>query len=81
MVPKNYPAEFDLLLENVGYKLHMARHAKREKITSVACNIGVSHPVISQIENGRYYGLTLKLLCKLSDYYGMSLNDLLSYKM
>jgi transcriptional regulator with XRE-family HTH domain len=74
------------MLISIGHKLYITRHSRREKITTVANNVGISHPVISQIENGRYTGLSLKLLDKIAAYYGMSLSDLLrqdidSYKM
>lgn len=67
----------ETLLIHIGDKLYTARHLKREKMTTVAKNIGVSHPVISLIENGHYKGLSLNLLCKLADYYKLTLAELI----
>lgn len=70
-------ANFEEKLKQIGDKLYMARHARREKMQTVAQAVGVSHPVISQVENGRYKGLSSSLLFKLSEYYGISLNELI----
>lgn len=64
------------VLSKIGYKFYVARHIKREKITSVASNIGVSHPVISKIENGTYKPLTIDLVYRLMSYYNLSFSDL-----
>lgn len=66
------------LFSYIGFKLYTKRHLKREKITVAAHNIGVSHPVLSQIENGRYTALSFKLLSKIADYYEMSIQELLN---
>jgi transcriptional regulator with XRE-family HTH domain len=70
-------ANFEEKLQQIGYKLYMARHARREKMQTVAKAVGVSYPVISRIENGRYKGLSSALLFKLSDYYGISINEMI----
>ncbi len=62
---------FEQVLEHIGYQFYVARHQKRETITCVAKNIGVSHPVISKIENGRYKSISLQLIIKLMDYYSI----------
>lgn len=59
----------NVLLKQIGDILYQARHARKEKITSVAKNIGVSHTVISKIENGKYPALSLQLLHRLVKYY------------
>ncbi len=41
----------EVLFENIGTRLYYLRHLKKEKITSVAIGVGVSHAVISKIEN------------------------------
>jgi transcriptional regulator with XRE-family HTH domain len=62
----------------IGGKLRSIRHSRNEKIIVVASNIGVSHAVISQIEHGRYKGLSVKTLFLLADYYKISVEELLS---
>jgi len=74
MLPSN---SLEPILQAIGDKLYSERHNRREKITWVASNIGVSHPVISKIEHGRYKCLSIELLCKLADYYHLSVEDLL----
>lgn len=70
--------QLQTLFSCIGLKLYTKRHMKREKITVAAHNIGVSHPVLSQIENGRYNALSLKLLSKIADYYEMPIQELLN---
>ena len=64
-------------LQTIGNSLHKVRQEKGEKIEVVAGNIGIDHSVISRIENGRYEGLSIKLLSKITTYYGIDLADLL----
>lgn len=71
------PEDFSDVLASVGHKLFLARHQRRDTIAIVAQHVGVSHPVISQIENGRYKGLSLKLIHKLALYYGIPIGELL----
>lgn len=66
------------VFEQIGSKLYSIRHARNEKITAVAHHIGVSHAVISQIENGRYKGLSVKMLFLIAEYYNVSLYDILN---
>jgi transcriptional regulator with XRE-family HTH domain len=61
----------DNSLNPTGHKLYLLRHEKRQKKTSVAKDIGISHPAISQIENGRYRALSFQLLCKTVSYYNV----------
>ncbi len=46
----------------------------------VAKSIGVSHSVISKIENGRYPFLSLSILLKLANHYNMSITEILQIK-
>lgn len=66
------------VLETIGNRLYTIRHQKREKLTSVATAIGISHPVISLVENGRYKGLTLDLLLRICNHYSISMEELLN---
>ena len=68
------------IYQSVGYKLFLARHKRRETLKSVAAGIGVSHVVISQIENGRYESLSIKLLFQIARYYKLELYELLAEK-
>lgn len=68
----NTPHTLKPLLERIGNKLYDLRHARREKLETVAVSVGVTHPVISQVERGVYECLSLELLCKLADYYGVA---------
>ncbi|MFT4205218.1 MAG: helix-turn-helix domain-containing protein [Chitinophagaceae bacterium] len=48
---------------------------------AVASEVGVKHPVLSRIENGRYEGLSLALLLKLCNFYKVSLEEVLGQKV
>lgn len=63
-------------LKEVGQKLSDVRKKRNEKIMSVAMSIGVSHSVISKIENGRYPGLSIQLLVVLAQYYNLHLSQI-----
>ncbi|MES2704752.1 MAG: helix-turn-helix transcriptional regulator [Bacteroidota bacterium] len=66
------------LFQQIGSKLYSIRHSRNEKLTSVASSIGFSHTVISQIENGRYKGLSIKTLHQLASYYKVPLEEILA---
>jgi transcriptional regulator with XRE-family HTH domain len=68
---------FKELLIDIGDKFYQLRHLRKEKITAVASSIGISHPVISQIENGNYKSLSIELLFRLANYYNVSVQDIL----
>ncbi len=70
-------ASLDQILVLIGNKIYVARHTRREKITTAAANIGISHPVLSQIENGRYKSLSIQTLFKVCDYYDIDLQEIL----
>jgi transcriptional regulator with XRE-family HTH domain len=64
-------------LYDLGRKLYKIRHDRDEKLETVAKGVGVSHSVVSKIENGRYSCLSLKLLLRMSDYYGAELKTII----
>jgi transcriptional regulator with XRE-family HTH domain len=47
----------------------------------VAADIGITHPIISKIENGRYPNLQLNLLVKLCNHYNITLQQALSLEV
>ncbi len=59
------------VLADIGNNLYIIRHSRKEKLTAVSVSIGISHPVLSQIENGKYEGLSIKLIVKLAQYYNV----------
>jgi transcriptional regulator with XRE-family HTH domain len=69
------------LLSTIGQNLHTIRNARKETLQSVAEDIGITHPVISKIENGRYPNLQLNLLVKLCNHYNVSLQQALSLEV
>jgi transcriptional regulator with XRE-family HTH domain len=40
------------LLTTIGHNLHTIRNARKETLQAVAAEIGITHPIISKIENG-----------------------------
>ncbi|HEY9177564.1 MAG TPA: helix-turn-helix domain-containing protein [Flavipsychrobacter sp.] len=70
---KQYPS-LEQLLSQLGSELYYQRHTTKQKLISVSKSVGVSHAVISRIENGRYEPLTLSLLKRLTDYYQIPLS-------
>lgn len=56
-------------LSDIGSKLYTIRHTRKEKISAVAHDVGVSHAVLSRVENGRYKYLSITLLHKLAEHY------------
>jgi len=65
MYTYSYPNEFLIV---VGKKIADARHMRGEKCVTVAKAIGLSHTVISQIENGRYNCVKYTTLLALFRY-------------
>jgi len=74
---KQTPYQIEMMFSVIGEKTYILRHSKRLKITTVANAIGVSHPVISQIENGRYKALSLRLLFRIAEFYEVPIWDLI----
>jgi transcriptional regulator with XRE-family HTH domain len=73
--------EFQSLLTTIGQNLHTIRNARKETLQSVASDIGITHPVISKIENGRYPTLQLNLLIKLCNHYKITLQQAFSLEV
>jgi len=73
--------EFQSLLITVGQNLHTIRNARKETLQSVAADIGITHPIISKIENGRYPTLQLNLLIKLCNHYKITLQQAFSFEV
>lgn len=69
------------LLITIGNNLHTIRNVRKETLQNVAHAIGISHPVISKIENGRSENLTLNLLISLCNHYEVSLQQILSLEI
>ena len=70
--------ELSMMLTKIGQNLHTVRNARKETLQSVATDIGITHPIISKIENGRYPNLQLKLLIKLCNHYKITLYEAFS---
>ncbi len=71
------PLNISLLLINIGQNLHTIRNARKETLQSVAASIGVTHPILSKVENGRYKTLQIDLLIKLCNHYQVSLQQIM----
>lgn len=69
----------DNVLIKVGEYLRKKRLETDQKILSVSLSVGISHSVISKIENGKYKGLSLKLLLKLIRHYDTPFEDFFYY--
>lgn len=69
------------LLTTIGHNLHTIRNARKETLQAVASDIGITHPIISKIENGRYPNLQLNLLIKLCNHYDITLQQVLSIEV
>ena len=77
----NSAIEIHHLLTKIGQNLHTIRNARKETLQSVAADIGITHPIISKIENGRYPNLQLTLLIKLCNHYQITLQQALSLEV
>ncbi len=73
--------DINALLSTLGHNLHTIRNARKETLQAVAEEIGITHPVISKIENGRYPNLQLNLLVKLCNHYNVTLQQALSLEV
>lgn len=73
--------EIDNLLKTIGQNFHTIRNARKETLQSVASDIGITHPIISKIENGRYPNLQLNLLIKLCNHYKVTLQQILGLEI
>ena len=43
--------DLNSLLTIIGHNLHTIRNARKETLQAVAASIGITHPIISKIEN------------------------------
>ncbi|PAW95183.1 hypothetical protein CKK33_17425 [Mucilaginibacter sp. MD40] len=66
----------DEMLISLGRNISAIRNAKRETQYGVAKSIGVTHPVVSKIENGTY-NVTIELLVRLCNHFKISLQQVL----
>ena len=73
--------EINSLLITIGENLHTIRNARKETLQSVAAEIGITHPIISKIENGRYPNIQLNLLIKLCNHYKITLQQVFSLEV
>lgn len=73
--------EINSLLSTIGQNLHTIRNARKETLQSVAADIGITHPIISKIENGRYPNIQLNLLIKLCNHYKVTLQQILGLEV
>ena len=71
-------SEYSHFLKNIGTQLHRLRNERNAKLTALAIDLGISHSIISRIENGRYDSLSFNLLKKFIGYYQLSMEDFLS---
>lgn len=69
------------LLVTIGQNFHTIRNARKETLQSVASDIGITHPIISKIENGRYPNIQLNLLIKLCNHYKVTLQQILGLEV
>lgn len=73
--------DIDTLFATIGNNLHTIRNARKETLQAVASNTGISHPILSKIENGRYNSLRIDILIQLCNYYNISLQQALSLEV
>jgi transcriptional regulator with XRE-family HTH domain len=73
--------EINSLLTTIGQNLHTIRNARKETLQSVAADIGITHPIISKIENGRYPNIQLNLLIKLCNHYKVTLQQIMGLEV
>lgn len=66
------------VLTTIGQNVYTLRQKENEKLTTVAKSVGVTHSVISNIENSNYESLNLKLLVQIANHFNVPLNTILS---
>jgi transcriptional regulator with XRE-family HTH domain len=66
------------VLTTIGHNVYTLRQKENEKLTTVAKSVGVTHSVISKIENSNYESLNLKLLVQIANHFNVPLNTILS---
>ena len=70
--------ELNEVLSTIGQNVYTLRQKENEKLTTVAKSVGVTHSVISKIENSSYESLNLKLLVQKANHFNVPLNTILS---
>lgn len=71
--------QYLIILKHIGLFFKNCRIKKNQKLYAVAISIGMTHPVISKIENGKYLSLNIKVISKLLNYYNKDFSLLFSY--
>ncbi|MBI5729631.1 MAG: helix-turn-helix transcriptional regulator, partial [Ignavibacteriales bacterium] len=64
----------------IGQKINQLRTSKKMNQQKLANYLGISRPTITQIEKGERY-LTPEEILKLSEYFNISLNELINPKL
>lgn len=65
------------VLNTIGENIHTIRNAKKEILDSAAKAIGMTHPTLSKIENGRYPGLTIELIVSICNHFNVTLQQII----
>ena len=65
--------QFTAFIERIGKKLRDTRRQRDEKLENVAKAVNISVGTLSEIENGKYEAITLRMLTSISEYYGICL--------
>jgi transcriptional regulator with XRE-family HTH domain len=63
-------------LLHIGKKLLIIRYSRNEKLITVANAVGISHSTLSRVESGKYNGLSIELLMRLTNYYDITIDEL-----
>jgi transcriptional regulator with XRE-family HTH domain len=66
------------LLERIGASLLRIRQQRNEKQYNVAHALNICEAVISRIETGQYRCLSIELLHRLAQHYGITVDELLA---
>lgn len=71
--------DYSFMLKCFGSFIKQQRQSRGEKIAAVGSSVGVTHPVISKIENGTYTSLSFTLFARLLDYYNIPLMTMMQH--
>lgn len=69
------------LLTTIGGNIHTIRSARKETLEVAAEAVGVKHPTLSKVENGRYPGLDIALLVKLCNHFKVPMQQILGLEV
>lgn len=75
------PINFEEILITIGDNIHTIRSSKKETLETTSSAIGIKHPSLSKIENGRYPGLTVDLLIKICNHFKVPLQQILGLEV